>query len=147
MVELVADDFALFIELDFDISESGGRLRGPLKILGTHPLDANGFADGLREDYGFIFRASIASVRSAVMPRSGMSVNNDEIGRDAKHHGDFTAKRLRVLIVRMNVNRSIGLHIRNGHGSANGRVLHERKLVGGGKFPFGGSKRGGNIDL
>jgi len=77
-------------------------LGGPLQIFGTHPLNANGLSNSLRKDYGVVFRARVAAIGAAVVPCSGMRVNDDVIGRGAKHGGNFAAKRLRILIVSMN---------------------------------------------
>ena len=96
VVDLVAGDSAFFIEREFDIGESSRGLSGPLQIFGTHPLNANGLSNSLRQDYGVVFRSRVAAVRAAVVPCSRMRVNNDVIGRGAKHHGNFAAKRLRI---------------------------------------------------
>ena len=77
VVDLVAGRFLPFSSrAEFDIGESSGRLRGPLQIFGAHPLHANGFANGLRQDHGFVFGASVAAVGSTVVACSGIGVND-----------------------------------------------------------------------
>ena len=134
MIDLVAGDSAFFVEREFDIGERSRGLRGPLQIFGTHPLNANGLSNSLRQDYGVVFRARVAAVGAAVVPRSRMRVNDDVIGRGAKHHGNFAAKRLRILVVCVNVHCAVGLHVGDGHRGADGCVLHEGKVIGGGEF-------------
>ena len=89
VIDLVAGDLSFFVECDFDIGESGGGLRGPLEILGTHPLHAHRLADSLRKNHGFVFGASVAAVGSAVVAGSRIRVHDDVIGRGAEHRARF----------------------------------------------------------
>ena len=47
VVDLEGGHVALSIEADLDVGEGGRRLRGPLEIIGPHPLHPNRLADGL----------------------------------------------------------------------------------------------------
>ena len=124
VVDLIGDDFALFIDGQFNIGESSGRLRGPLQIFGAHPLHAHRFADGLRQDHRLIFRAGVPAVRSSIVAGAGIRVHDHMIGRGAEHHGNFAPKRLGILVVGVDVHRAVRLDIGNGHRRADRRVLH-----------------------
>ncbi len=47
VVDLIRDDFAFFVDGKLNIGKSSRRLRGPLHVVGAHPLHAHRFADGL----------------------------------------------------------------------------------------------------
>jgi hypothetical protein len=47
VVDLIGDHLSLFIECELYVGKGGGRLRGPLQILGAHPLHTHRFFDGL----------------------------------------------------------------------------------------------------
>ena len=147
VVDLVAGDSAFFIEREFDIGESSRGLSGPLQIFGTHPLNANGLSNSLRQDYGVVFRSRVAAVRAAVVPCSRMRVNNDVIGRGAKHDGNFAPKRLRILVVGMDMHCSVWVHVGNGHRGADGCMLHEGKVICCGEFFLSAGERGRHIAL
>ena len=134
MIYLVAGNSALFVQSEFDIGERCRGLRGPLQIFAAHPLNANRFSHRLGQDYGVIFRARIAAVGAPVVPCSGMRVNDDLIGRGAEHRGNFAAKGLRILIVRVNVHGAVGFYVCDRHGRAYGRMLHEGKVISSREF-------------
>jgi hypothetical protein len=52
----VARDFAVFVQAEFDIGKAAEDC--VTNATGAHPLHANGFANGLRQDHGF-FAASV----------------------------------------------------------------------------------------
>ena len=132
MIYLVASDSAFFVESEFDIGESSRGLRGPLQIFGTHPLNAHRLSNSLGQDYGVVFCARVAAVGAAVVPCSGMRVNDDVIGRGAEHRGDFAAQGLGILIVRVNVDCAVGIDVCNGYRGTDGSMLHEGKVIRGG---------------
>ncbi len=114
MIYLVASDSSFFVESEFDVGESSRGLRGPLQIFGSHPLNANRFSNRLGQNYGVVFRARVAAVGAAVVPCSGMCVNDDVIRRDAEHRGDFAAQGLGILIMCVEVDCAVGLDVCNG---------------------------------
>ncbi len=47
VVDLIRGHLAFFINGKLNVGKSDSRLRGPLHIVGAHPLHANGLAHGL----------------------------------------------------------------------------------------------------
>ena len=84
-------------------------------------------------------------VRPAVVSRAGIGMHDHMIDGRPEHRRDFAAQRLRILIMHVDVHRAVSLDIRNGHGRANGRVLHVGQLIGGGKFLVSRGQRGTRV--
>ena len=80
MIDLVARDPAFIVESEFDIREGGRGLRGPLQVFGAHPLNAHGLSNRLGQDNRVVFRARVAAVGAAIVPCSGIRVNDDLSG-------------------------------------------------------------------
>ena len=125
VVDLVRDHLAVCVQSDFDIGECRGRLRGPLEVLRPHPLHAHRLAHGLRQNHRFVFGAGVPAVGSSIVARAGERAHDDVVRRRAEHLREFTAQRLGVLVVRVNVNRPVLASIGHGHGRSHGRVLHD----------------------
>lgn len=68
------------------------------------------------------------------MAGAGIRMYNHMIRRGAEHYRNFTAKRLRILVMRIDVHRPIRFDVGDGHGWADRCVLHVRQLICGGKL-------------
>src|SRR6185503_15656074 len=83
----------------------------------------------------------------SVMASAGIRMHDDMIERSAEHHGNFATKRLRILVVSIDVHGTIGLDVGNGHRRTYRRVLHVWELIGGGKFLVSRCERGACVTL